>query len=481
VKSQSFSGRLAAVFAGELVNKASVIVAFMWLARSLDSAVYGEVEWALSVTMVFTLIADGGLATWASAQVAAEPGRAARLIANVGWLRLFLAVPSYLVLLLIAWSYGGSAGTALAVYGLTLWVTPLFLQYLFNGLLRTSWAALGNAVRGLTFLVAVVILVRGSSPPAHVAIAEVLAASALALCNFIVLRRAFDLRPNLREGREGLLRILSQSWRIGATEVTWSIHWYAGIILLGYLAMPTDTAWHSASLRLVMALHTGVWLYLYVLLPNLARVVIRDPSAWAQMLSESIRLTGWIAAAIALVGSLAADTIFTLVFGPSFVAAAPSFRAAVLVIPTAWFSGHIRYSLIAAQHQRKDYQAALVGAATTIALTVALVPFLRSTGAGIALLGGTLANAVAAWVLAKGVLPGCAYFRSVAAPFGCGAVCVALGFAVAPFAGEVAATAIAATAFAGFAAFAEREALAKLRPMFVNALRPRIGSADDHA
>jgi O-antigen/teichoic acid export membrane protein len=263
--------------------------------------------------------------------------------------------------------------------------------------------------------------------------------------------------------------------------VTWSIHWYAGIILLGYLATPTDTAWHSASLRLVMALHTGVWLYLYVLLPNLARVVIRDPSAWAETVSESIRLTGWVAGAIAVVGLLGAETIFTTVFGPSFVAAAPSFRAAVFVIPTAWFSGHIRYSLIAAQHQRRDYQAALVGASTTIALTVLLVPFLRSTGAGVALLGGTMANAAAAWLLARAVLPKCAYFRSVAAPLSCGGVSVALGLAVTPLAGELAATLMAAAGFAGFAAFAERETLARLRPMFIDALRPRIGRADDHA
>lgn len=481
VHAQSFSGRLAAVFAGEFVNKASVVVAFMWLARTLDAAAYGEVEWALSLTMVFTLVADGGLTTWAATQVAAEPTDASRLVAKVGWLRFLLAVPSYLVLLLVAVSYGGRAGSALAVYGLVLWLAPFFLQYLFNGLLRTGWAALANAIRGLAFMLAVVILVRAGSAPSRVAIAEVLGAVALVVCNLVVIRRVFHLPILAFQERHGLLKILSRSWRIGATEVTWSVHWYSGLILLGYLATATDAAWHSASLRLVVALHTGVWLYLYVLLPNLARVVIRDPLAWLEMVTTSVRTTAWIGGGVALVGTLGAEPILTTVFGAPFVAAVPTFRAAAWVIPTAWLSGHIRYSLIAAQRQQLDYQAALAGTFTTIALTVALVPLLASTGAGLALLGGTLANAVTARVLSRGVLPKCAYLRTAAAPLASCAVCLILGFLLTPAVGASTATLVAGTGLAGIAAVAEKDRVGRIQSVFIASLRPKIGRADDSA
>src|SRR5690349_1556589 len=115
------------VFAGELVNKVFVIAAFVWLAHTLDPAVYGDVEWALSLTMVFLLAADAGLTTWASARVAAEPQHAASLVAEVGALRLLLAAPAYLLLLVVATTYGGRAGTALAIYGLVLFFAPFFL------------------------------------------------------------------------------------------------------------------------------------------------------------------------------------------------------------------------------------------------------------------------------------------------------------------------------------------------------------------
>ena len=45
----------AAVFASELINKACVTAAFIWLARALTPSVYGEVEWALSFTIMATV------------------------------------------------------------------------------------------------------------------------------------------------------------------------------------------------------------------------------------------------------------------------------------------------------------------------------------------------------------------------------------------------------------------------------------------
>jgi O-antigen/teichoic acid export membrane protein len=478
VPSQRFVSRLAAVFGGELINKGSVVVAFMWLARTIEPAAYGQIEWALSVTMVLILFADAGLSTWAAAQVASDPAQTPHLIAQIGWLRLCLALASYSLVVVIAALYGGPAGSAVAITGLVLWLTPFFLQYVFNGLLRTGWAALGNAVRGLTFLLVVVSTVHAGASPAQVAIAEVLGATALALCNVVVLRTVFKLHVPVRAGIHGLGSILARSWRIGATELTWGVHWYAGLILLGYVATSTDAAWHSASLRLVMALHTGVWLYLYVLLPNLARVVTRDPDAWRELVGESLRLTSWAGAAIAVVGTLGAEPILTLIFGAPFVAAVPGFRAAVWVVPVAWMSGHIRYSLIAAQQQHLDYRAGLVGAATTIAVTLALAPSFGSAGSGIALLVGTIANAVAAWALAQAVLPGFAYLRQAGMSSAACIVCLGVGLVAGPALGQARATVLAGGLFALLAVLAERRTVEKFGQMLIDHVRKGAGRAD---
>jgi PST family polysaccharide transporter len=414
--------------------------------------------------MVFTLASDAGLSTWAAAQVAVRPADAAAIAGKVGALRLALAVPAYAVLAILAWMRGGGAGTALLVYGLMLFLTPLFLQFLFNGLMQTRWAALGNALRGLTFAAAVFVLIRPASQPFVVAMAEVAGALALAICNLVILARVFggvarDWPAAFRDGlRPASLRgVLARSWRIGASELARGVLWYAGLILLGYLASSADAAWHSAGLRLVLALHTGVWLYLYVLLPNLTRLLASDHPAWRRLTEESLRLTGWMGLAIALAGTLGARPILTTVFGERFEPAIPVLRTMIWVVPIAWLSGHVRYSFIAADRPEKDYHAALIGAGSTVAFTLILVPVLQSLGAAIALLIGMSANALAARHLARRILPEVALARSVRASTLFCAGCLALGFALGPLVGEPAAALAAVLVFSAIALVMERE------------------------
>ena len=470
---QSFSSRLVAIFAGELVSRGCVVAAFVWIARTLDPGTYGEVEWALSLTMVFSLFADAGLSTWALAQIAARPDRAPTLVAQVGRLRLKLAVPTYALLLATAWTRAGAPGSALAIYGLVLFLSPLSLQYLFDGLLQTRWTAGGSVVRGATFLASVLLLVDRGSRPSAVAFAEVLAALALAMCHLLVLRRVFRLPVRIRHGGHDSFALLARSWRIGASDVAWGVHAYAGLIFLGYASTPPETAWHSASLRLLLALHAGVWLYLSTLLPTLARLSHDNPQAWRRVVEQSLRITGWAGCGAALVGVIGADTILTTVFGPPFTAAVPAFRAMIWVVPVSWMGGHIRYSLIAAQHPEREYRARLVGTATTIVLTLIFVPVYRSAGAAGALLGGTIANAVAAWAHARSVLPDCAYGSSLAPSSLCCLGCVAVGILLTPTIGEQPATVISSALFVAAALVLERERA----PDLVRALAGALGQA----
>lgn len=462
MKTSPFRARLIAMLAGEVISKTGVVAAFAWLARVVDPSVYGDVEWALSVTMLVTLAADAGLSTWGAAQVATRPGDAGSLVRRVGRLRLALAVPAYLGLLIVAGVHGGRGGTALMVFGLGLFLTPFSLQYLFNGLHETRWAALGNAVRGMTFAAAVFLLVHADSAPVIVGIAELLGVAAMVAVHVAVLRMIVKLRLDSPVEAGGVRSLLARSWPVSAAELTWGLHWYAGVILLGFLAGPADVAWQSASLRLVLAIHTGVWLYLYVLLPGLARVVVADPDAWRRLFDASLRVAAWAGFGIALVVSLAAETLLRTVFGDGFAASAPLLRAIIWVIPIAWLSGHLRYSLIAAEHPRKDYHAALAGAATTVLLTLALVPSLHSLGAGIALLCGTVANAVAAWILARRTLPAFTAPRSAAQSAVWCLAAVVLGTLLTPVAGDVQSAGVAGGFFVIAAAIVERQNVSSL-------------------
>jgi hypothetical protein len=131
-------------------------------------------------------------------------------------------------------------------------------------------------------------------------------------------------------------------------------------------------------------------------------------------------------------------------------------RIAVWVLPVVWLSGHLRYSFIAASQARLDYRAAWIGALTVLALTIAFVPALRSRGAALGLLGGAMANGVAALVQARTALPALELPPGVwRAGLACLA-CLGLGAILTPAAGELGATLASVLLFATLALVVER-------------------------
>jgi O-antigen/teichoic acid export membrane protein len=448
---------LAVVVGGEAVNKICVAAAFIWLARAFDPAVYGEVEWALSVTMVATLAADAGLTIWVSSEVARSREGAPALVARVGWLRLVLVLIAYALLALVAWTRGGAAGQALAIFGLTLFLTPFSLQYFFNGCFEPRWTALGQVVRGATFLIFVALLTRTERTASAVAVADVLGATVQGLCYVTVLWLVFKVRVRFRDGCRGVWALLSRSWAVGASAAVWGVHWYVGPILLGYLTTAQEVAWYSASLRLVLALYMMVGLYFDVLLPNLARDLKGAEAMWVLKMEGGMSVAMWAGCGVALAGMLAAHDVLTIIFGAPFAAAAHTLQIIVWTIPIAWLSGHLRFSLLAVHQQRKDYHAALVGTGVTILFSLCLIPLYHGTGAALALLAGTSANAVAAFVFARAALPAFALWPSIRPGVYCGIGCLVLGAILVPLMGETAARMSSAVLFVVCALVAERK------------------------
>jgi len=477
--SQSFRHRLLALVLGEAVKKICIAAAFVWLARIVDQSVYGSVEWALSVMYIFGLAADAGLTTWAAGQVAARPETAAAIAGGVVRLRLAMAIPSFVALLMVAALYGAGMRAAIVVYGTGLFLTPFYMEYLFNGLHQTRWTGIGSAVRGVVFAIIVIQFARADSTPMVGAVAELAGAAAMVCVHVLALHKVFRLPIHFDNPAYGITSLLRRSWTVCASELTWGSHWYAGLILTGVLAKPDEVAWQSASLRLILALHTGVWLYLTVLLPTFARLIRSDTGGWRRLTERSLRVSGWLSLGITLVGTLGGSFLVAVVFGPRFAPSAPIFRVMVWVIPIAWMSGHIRYSLIAAEHPQKDYLAAIVGAVTTTVLTLLLFPALGGIGAALALVGGTLSNAIVALWFGRSLLPAISLWGSFTASGSWCLVAIALGMMLGPFAGPWQSAIFACLLFAVAGVVSEWETVRSLLQMFSHVFPMKVSSNAD--
>lgn len=446
LRKRSFVIRYLTLFGGEAGSKLCVLLAFAYLARVLGPRDFGAIELALSMTIFFVLAAETGLGSYGARIVETAPHRAAELIARAGLLRAMLALPAYAIVLALSIQRGTPV---LALYGLTILLTPFNTQWVFQGLRQMQWVAAGSLARYATFALLVLFLVRPGSDTRIVAAAEVSGALALALFNTVLLSSVLKIRLDWRGAWHGAIDLFRQAWFLGASDLTWAAMWYSPTIILGWMnpGRTEHVAWLAASVRIVMALHAFVWLYFFNLVPNLSKELHEGLDSWRDLIHRSLSVSMWPACFVAAAGTLLAPIAMPMLFGPAYEQAVLPFQIVIWMIPVAWLSGHFRFSLIVSGHQQLEFMAsAVAGLATAVAAVLGARAY-GAPGAAAALLAGGVINAVVSGLVMRKVIGAVRLRGAVPALVTC-LVSLLVGGAASPLLGRIGGAALAGTVFA---------------------------------
>lgn len=465
LRHRGFAVRYLALSGGEIFSKVCVMAAFAYLARVLTPAGYGIVEQALAITVFFVVGVESGMGLYGARIVAATPERVPQLVSQVMLLRALFGVPAFAVVLAVAARYHMAGLGILAVNGIAVLLTPFLTQWVFQGLRQMPWVAAGVVARNLTFVALVLALVRPGSDIRLVALAEVCGIAVLALVNAYFLHGRLRVRLDASGIVAGTRRLFGEVWVMGLSDLAWASVWYAPALAAGWAGTggTEQVAWVSAGVRIVLALHTFVYLYLFNLLPNLALELSVGLDGWRAVMQRSIAMSIWPACLIALGGTLIAPLLIPAVYGAAFHEAILPFQIAIWMIPAAWFSGHFRFSLIAAGQQRWEFGVTAAAAVVTVAAGVFLSHHHGSSGAASALVLGGVTGVilgVAACRRYVGFVP----IMSGATPAVLAtAVCLAIGFGVTAAAGVFPGTVVACLLFVAIAARQDHELVRLIR------------------
>lgn len=377
--------------AAEFVAKIAATVAFAYLARVLGPEGYGYLEFVLAILFFFTLLVDSGLSTFGAREIAKDPSLAGHLIVNITFTRILLAVVAFLLLLLISTILDKPQDISklLILYGITLFGLPWLMQWVFQGHDKMHVVALASIIRWVTFTGAVFIFVHGEHDLWLVPFAEV--AAILFAAGFLL--RNVSALPGKSRGQFNFryaCKTYKKAYLIGASELVWAAKIYSATVILGVTASGSDVGWYSAAHRIVIALHTFVWLYFYNLLPSISRTTNESIDSLRRMTHTSLQVTAWFAVFLGILGTAFAGPGMTLLYGAQYQNSIAAFQVMIWLIPVTLISGHYRYILIAYDKQHLELLSALGGAAVNILLNLALIPSMGLMGAAWALVSSEI-------------------------------------------------------------------------------------------
>ena len=419
---------------GELAAKLLTFASFSYLARILGPSGYGIVEFTLAVMVFFSLPIDWGLSWYGAREIAREPGRATRLLHDVTGLRVYLTLLSMLGLgiFILLLNKGSELKALLALYGLSLLAGPFLTQWFFQAHDQMYWVGIASIVRQTGFAGLIFLACRRGTSLVYIGGFECVSVTIVAVyCLYVVrYKMRFDWPwPDLRLTR--LLGHLREAAPIGLNELAWASMWYFCTVLLGFLFTDFSLGWFGASHRVLMALHTFVYLYFFNLLPSMSRCVLLPKEKLLELMDRSVRFAAWTGLFAAGLLTAVAPQLLTAVYGPSFKGASHSFVILVWMLPVAMLSGHHRYILIAYSCQKRLLYCTSLSAAAAVVLGFALVPLYNGPGAAWAVLIANIINFALVYVSVRQLIVEVPVHRQLTMPLSALALSMVFYFAFA--------------------------------------------------
>jgi O-antigen/teichoic acid export membrane protein len=379
---------------GEIFSKICTFAAFAFLARVLGPHNFGNLELTLVIMVFFTLLVDLGSGPYGARVVAQSQNQIAVISSNIIVLRLSLSFTAYLLLQGFAFlltSTDTPIQQLLFIYGFTLFGTPWFLQWVFQGLDKMKLVAFGSIIRQSIFAVGVFLLVRQSDQLLMVAFVDCISVGGLVLYNLYVFRSQIG-RFTVGISLHSLRDCFVQAFPIGLSELLWALSWYSATVILGLFIGEREVGLFGAAHRSVMALHTFVYLYFYNMLPSVSRCVGQPMNVLQRLMRQSMATTSWCAVFLGTLGSVLAEPLLIAVYGFEYSQAVPIFQILIWVVAVMLLSGHYTYTLIAFNSQRLLLICYVSSATLSMLLSLFLIPRFGALGAATAILVSAIVN-----------------------------------------------------------------------------------------
>jgi O-antigen/teichoic acid export membrane protein len=403
---------LTALASGQVVTWTLTSIWTVFVPNRLGPDGMGELAVGTALANVLITVLGLGLAPLMVKQIARDQWRASGLVGSALLLRLLLvpvAVVVVAIYLFIAHA-GAELGTvvwlSLGVAAIQLVATPLVIG--LQGLERMQYTAYSDVLtKAVTAFGGVTLVLLGFGVVPLMWLALALTAVA-ALLSWIWARSHFPIewRPNF--SRMQFLAVHSVPyWASGVVLV---FYIWIDLLMLDRMTPLQVVGWYSVPTRLFSTLLVVPTILSTVLLPRLSRAFRDGHQAFAAEARPALETTLIFSLPIAVGCALVARQGIWVLYGATFLPAAPVLSVLALCIPATYLNMMANQVLVAANRQLA-WTKVMVGAAIVNPLiNLGLIQLAQSrwhngaVGAALALLATELGMSVAAIVLMPRVL-----------------------------------------------------------------------------
>jgi len=381
---------------GLLSAKVLDFVFYLILARRLGVEQFGRYTFAMSFTLLFSVIADFGVSTLIVRETSRAPRYTRALLGRGLVLKLGLALVTLLVTLGTSVATRSSpdvlALTAVFTVAMLLNSAALLFENLLKSGNRAGVAGMSVVAQSATALAVGVVLVFSRAGAMGGALAYLAAATVhlgVALVTSRDLWRAAAPDEAARDADStappapllGYLALLREAAPLALSGVFIVVYFRIDSVLLHAIKGESAVGLYGGIYRFFEAFVLLSAAYRSVLFPIMARAADGPAQALGVLCRKSLRLHLMFTIGVAVFVTFRAREIIVLVLGPDYAPAAAGLAILIWALPGAFMADTMLHLLAAQRRQSVSARAVAITALFNVAINLTLIPYFSYLGA----------------------------------------------------------------------------------------------------
>ena len=370
---------------GRLASQAFSFVIVVYLARVLGPADYGDLSWALAVVSYFNLLANFGLHTVGTREIARDQTNCQESANQILSLRVWLAILSYVLLILYGYFLVSNLRLLylLLLYGLTLLSSSWFLDWFFVGMEDMKSLTIANMLGSLLSGLFTFLLVKDVNDIYFIP-AVSFAGSVLACLYLLNLyRKNHSVRLSLNFGF--FFKWLKLSVPFAFTGLLSQVYGNMDMLLIGYFAGSEEVGYYSVAYKIVFVLSGIIGIYSQSTWPVMIRLFENNKQELGVFLKQNLHSMLYFMLPIVTGGTLLGGNIIEAFFGERYMPAAVPFILLLYYVFLMAISITLANLLLATKKDKVYLSTLTLGALVNVLANLVLIPAWRATGAAVAM------------------------------------------------------------------------------------------------
>ncbi len=391
---------------GEIVGRLLRVVLVLYAARVLGAADWGVFSYALSLSALFTVLADIGIGAVLTRELVRDNENGAVYLSSSFLIKtIFLALTALIILFVTPLFTNIQLSETLLIFVASLVVADN-IRILSGSINRAVEKMHLEAFTNIITQVAIVTMgvwILRTRPSAESLAVSYVAGSSLGAVFGIWTIKSYWKKFFTKFDRQTVKRLLSAAWPFALLGLLGSIMLNTDIIMLGWLRTETEIGYYSSAQKIIFTLYILPTLIGAAAFPTWTRLANKDKMAFADLLEKALKTVFLIAVPITIGGLIIGSEVMDLFFGAEYQPAALTFQILLLSLAINYPAAILGNALFAYNQQRHFILYGGIGALANVTLNFLLIPVWGIAGAAVATVITQIISSALSWQRMKKV------------------------------------------------------------------------------